>query len=130
NIKEINLSSLAKLECLNLRYNFITFFSQNLSSLIELRLTSNPLGNLTYPLITSPNSALKTLGISYCQLKYIDFNVLRNLTNLNILNMANNHLVLSNNTFDGFISLRRVIANKSDVDRFRILYPNIDFSIS
>ncbi|CAF0991991.1 unnamed protein product [Brachionus calyciflorus] len=130
NLKEINLNTLAKLKYLFLRNNFINFFSQNLGSLLELRLTSNPLGNLTYPLITSPNSALTALGISYCQLKYIDFDVLRNYPNLKFLNIAWNPLNLSNDTFNGFKSLMKVFLKADDFNRFRILYPNITFEIS
>ncbi|CAF0801252.1 unnamed protein product [Brachionus calyciflorus] len=129
NIKVINLNSLVKLKYLFLRNNFINFFSQNLSSLIELRLTYNPLGNLTYPLITSQNSALTTLGISYCQLNYIDLNILRNFANLKILNIAGNLFTLNNDTFYGFKSLTVVSVPKEDITRFKIIYPNITFFI-
>ncbi|CAF1112782.1 unnamed protein product [Brachionus calyciflorus] len=126
-------NNLARLE--NLKLDFcnikeINLRAQNLSSLIELQIYTNPLGNLTYPLITSQNSSLETLAISYCQLNYIDLNVLRNFTYLKKLNIAGNFLTLSNDTFNGFKSLTTVYAKKDDVQRFTFLYPNITFIIS
>ncbi|CAF1059953.1 unnamed protein product, partial [Brachionus calyciflorus] len=129
NIKEISLSSLANLKILDLGRNKINFFSQNLSSLRELYLTNNPLRNLTYPLITSDNSKLETLGISNCQLKYIDFEILKNYP-LQTFGIAENSFNFTNETFNGFKSLKRVKVDFIYVSRLTVLFPNINFNIS
>ncbi|CAF1043529.1 unnamed protein product, partial [Brachionus calyciflorus] len=107
-IKSIDLSWLAKIKILNLSLNKVNYFSQNLSSLVDLNLSSNPLSNLTYQLINSQNSSLEVLDISFCQLKHIDFNILKNFTYLKILKIRGNFDVFDENTFKGFKSLETV----------------------
>ncbi|CAF1055240.1 unnamed protein product [Brachionus calyciflorus] len=127
NINRIDLNSLKNLKFLYLSDNKINFFSQNLSSLVSLHLTFNPLGNLTYPLINVPNSILETLSISHCKLTNIDFDILRNFTKLKTLGIAGTLMKLKNDTFDGFKSLKTVFINLNETERFKFLYPNINF---
>ncbi|CAF0979741.1 unnamed protein product [Brachionus calyciflorus] len=129
NVKEISLSSLPNLKILDLGSNYINFFSQNLSSLLELYLTNNPLKNLTYPLITSDNSKLEILGISNCQLKFVDFEILRNYP-LQTLGITTNFFNFTNETFNGFKSLKRVKVDLIDVGRLSVLFPTISFNTS
>ncbi|CAF0815763.1 unnamed protein product [Brachionus calyciflorus] len=107
-LKIIDLSSLVNLRILYISINQINFFSHNLSSLTYLYLNSNPLVNLTYPLISSQKSSLEYLDISYCKLKLIDFDVLRNLTNLKTLRINGNQISLDNQNFIGFNNLDSV----------------------
>ncbi|CAF0801271.1 unnamed protein product [Brachionus calyciflorus] len=129
NIRNIDLNSLKNLKVLHLGANKITLFSQNLSSLTELLLTGNPLGNLTYPLISSQNSNLDVLGISNCKLEYIDFDILKNLTNLRTLGITGNQLVFNNETFNGFRNLENVYIDQYYANKFKTVFPNIRFSI-
>ncbi|CAF0975950.1 unnamed protein product [Brachionus calyciflorus] len=126
-LKIIDFSSLVNLKSLTLTLNKIEFFSQNLSLLLSLQLNGNPLTNLTLPLITSQNSILDFLDISQCNLKYIDLNILRNFTNLKSLRIGTNPIKLDNQTFIGFQSLKQVDVDSPDVERFKNLYPNINF---
>ncbi|CAF0928263.1 unnamed protein product [Brachionus calyciflorus] len=125
NIKAIDLSSLQNLKFLFLGTNQISYFSQNLSSLTDLILNTNPLINLNYSVISSQNSSLLNLSIVNCQLKYIDFDILKNFTYLQSLNLISNSLTLTNDSFIGFKSLKRLLLNENEVDKFKILYPNI-----
>ncbi|CAF1062021.1 unnamed protein product [Brachionus calyciflorus] len=74
-IKQIDLSSLVNLKVLNLAKNKIEYFSQNLSSVTNLYISSNPLVNLTYPLISSENTSVYHLDISNCLLRYTHVNI-------------------------------------------------------
>ncbi|CAF0909517.1 unnamed protein product [Brachionus calyciflorus] len=129
NIKSINLDSLVKLNYLNLGFNQIQYFSQNLSSLTILLLNSNPLGNLSYPLITSQNSSLRDLDISDCLLKSIDFNYLRSLSLLKILRISGNSIPFNNQSFTGFKSLEQIFLDKTEVDIYKNIFTNITLSI-
>ncbi|CAF1060825.1 unnamed protein product [Brachionus calyciflorus] len=126
-IREIDLSSLSKLKFLNLGNNEISYFSQNLSSLNTLILNSNPLVNLTYPLITSKNSSLQELDICRCQLKYIDLNLLTNLTYLKFLKIKANPIFLDDDFFNDFKSLESVYIDQNNAFRFKNLYSKINF---
>ncbi|CAF1120388.1 unnamed protein product [Brachionus calyciflorus] len=127
NINKINLGSFENLKILDLGNNKITFFSQNLSSLTELYLTNNPLRNLTYPMVNFKNSNLETLGISECQLKFVDFDILRNYP-LRFLGIAGNSFDFNNETFIGFKYLKKVKVNLNDADRLNLMFPNIIFN--
>ncbi|CAF0881378.1 unnamed protein product [Brachionus calyciflorus] len=127
NLKLIELSSLVNLKILSLAHNKITYFSEDLSLLTELYLNNNPLNNLSNPLISSQNSSLQTLDISNCVLINIDFEVLRNLSNLEILRISGNPITLNNQTFIGFKRLQTVFVNSVDVTRLNSSFPNIRF---
>ncbi|CAF1113399.1 unnamed protein product, partial [Brachionus calyciflorus] len=100
-IKTIELSWLVNLRFLYIYKNQISYFSQNLSLLTHLNINSNPLVNLSYPLISSENSSLEYLDISYCKFKYFDFGLLRNPSNLKTLKMIGNTVPLNNDSFYG-----------------------------
>ncbi|CAF1100365.1 unnamed protein product [Brachionus calyciflorus] len=126
NIKTIDLGSLVNLQNLVLTSNKISIFNQNLSSLTHLSLNLNLLLDLNYSSISTPNSSLKYLDITSCNLNYIDFNILRNLTNLETIRLSGNQITFDNQSFMGFKKLKSVYVNK-DVENLKSLFPNISF---
>ncbi|CAF0954619.1 unnamed protein product [Brachionus calyciflorus] len=127
-LKNIELNSLVNLKVLLLTANQIKYFSQNLSALTHLYLYANPLVNLSFPLISSESSSLQFLDISSCQLKFIDFGVLKNLTNLETLKMVGNPITLDSQSFIGFKNLKNVDVDFLDVPRLKSFFPNINFT--